>query len=91
MKRIIKLKKIKKANYFKKALRKKKNNKRSFLWKNICQLESPHNNNEYLIKNCSSPFFADEEDFLGMGMKNISLVFLNPELDLFDFKDLNLL
>ena len=93
MKRIIKLKKIKRANYIKKAFRKKKNNKRGFFWKNICQIESPHNNNEYLINNCSSPFFGDDEED-SLGMNNSSLIFfnnVNPELDLFGFKEIELL
>ena len=93
MKRIIKLKKIKKVSCIKKAFRKKKNSKRRFIWNDICQIESPHNNNEYLINNCSSPFFGDEEED-SMGMNNSSLILFNntnPELDLFGFKEIELL
>ncbi len=96
MKRIIKLKKIKKTSdiKIKKTFRKKRNNKRNFLCKNIYQIESPHNNNEYLINNCSSPFFGDEEEEDSMGMNMNSFICFdntNPELDPFGFKEIELL
>ena len=93
MKRIIKLKKIKKSSYIKNTFKKKKNSKRRFIWSNIYQIESPHNNNEYLINNCSSPCFEDEEED-SLGMNNSSLILFNntsPELDLFGFKEIELL
>ena len=30
--------------------------------KNISQIYSPHNTTQYLIENCSSPFYFDEDD-----------------------------
>ena len=64
MKRIIRLKKIKKIKYnTKNYFKKKKSNRKCTFWiKKIKQIESPHNTNEYLIKNNSSPFFDDDEE-----------------------------
>ena len=64
MKRILKLKKIKKSNYItKKYSKKKKYTKRSSFWrKNMEQIESPYNTNEFLIENNSSPFLDEEEE-----------------------------
>ena len=64
MKRILKLKKIKKSNYItKKYSKKKKYTQRSSFWrKNMKQIESPYNTNEFLIENNSSPFLNEEEE-----------------------------
>ena len=93
MKRIIKLKKIKKAKKTKIALRKKRYNKRCSLFNNIDQIESPNNTNEYLINNCSSPFITDEEDEDSIEIKESSLICFNDgnsELGLFDCKDVEM-
>ena len=62
MKKIVKLTKIKKnnhANYTKKAIRKRKSHKKNIFLKkrNFYQIDSPHNTNDYLINNASTPFF----------------------------------
>ena len=93
MKRIIKLKKIRKAKKAKIALRKKRYNKRCSLFNNIYQIESPNNTNEYLINNCSSPFVTDEEDEDSIEIKESSLICFNDgnsELGLFDCKDVEM-
>ena len=93
MKRIIKLKKIRKAKRTKIAIRKKRYNKRCSLFQNIYQIESPNNTNEYLINNCSSPFITDEEDEDSIEIKNSSLIYFNDgnsELGLFDCKDVEM-
>ena len=94
MKRIIKLKKIRKAKRTKIAIRKKRYNKRCSLFQNIYQIESPNNTNEYLINNCSSPFISDEEeDEDSIEIKNSSLICFNDgnsELGLFDCKDVEM-
>ena len=65
----------------------------SFKRKSICQqIDSPHNTNEYLINNHSSPFFEeDEED--SIIIRPISIIQfeddINRELELFSMKDLN--
>ena len=93
MKRIIKLKKIRKAKSGKIAIRKKRYNKRFSLFQNIYQIESPNNTNEYLINNCSSPFISEEEDEDSIEIKNSSLICFNDgnsELGLFDCKDVEM-
>ena len=93
MKRIIKLKKIRKAKRTKIAIRKKRYNKRGSLFQNIYQIESPNNTNEYLINNCSSPFISEEEDEDSIEIKNSSLICFNDgnsELGLFDCKDIEM-
>ena len=93
MKRIIKLKKIRKAKSTKIAIRKRRYNKRCSLFQNIYQIESPNNTNEYLINNCSSPFISEEEDEDSIEIKNSSLICFNDgnsELGLFDCKDVEM-
>ena len=94
MKKIIKLKKIRKTKRSKKDFRKKAYNKKKFsIYKNIFDIESPYNNNEYLINNGSSPFIIDEEVEDSIEIKDSSLIFFNDgnsELDLFDFKDMEM-
>ena len=90
MKRIIKLKKIRKAKHFKECFSKKRYRNRCYLYKNIFQIGSPYNTNEYLINNCSSPFITDEDNEDSIEIKDSSLLYFNDgnsELDLFDCKD----
>ena len=90
MKKIMKLKKIRKTKSSKKNFRK---NKRLSKCKNFFYIESPFNNNEYLINNCSSPFIINEEDEDSMEIKDSSLICFNDgnsELDLFDCKDVEM-
>jgi len=90
MKKIMKLKKIKKAKISKRAFRKKKYNKRCSIYDNIFEIGSPHNTNEYLINNGSTPFITGEEDEDSMEIKDSSLIYFNngnSEFDLFDCKD----
>ena len=94
MKRIIKLKKIRNSKKATKIfLRKKRYSKRCSLFKNIYQIESPNNTNEYLINNCSSPFISDEEDEDSVEIKSSSLICFNDgnsELGIFDCKDVEM-
>ena len=93
MKKIIKLKKIRKSKRSKKDFRKKKYNKKFSIYKNIFDIESPYNSNEYLINNGSSPFIIEEEDEDSIEIKDSSLIFFNDgnsELDLFDCKYLEM-
>ena len=93
MKKIIKLKKIRKARCSKKDFRKKKYTKRCSICNNIFHNDSPYNSNEYLINNGSSPFIIDEEDEDSMEIKSNSLIYFNngnSELDLFDCKNVEM-
>ena len=95
MKKIMKLKRICQRIKNGKRYNQKKSfsNIISFKRKSICQqIDSPHNTNEYLINNHSSPFFEeDEED--SIIIRPISIVQfeddINRELELFSMKDLN--
>lgn len=65
----------------------------SFKRKSICQqIDSPHNTNEYLINNHSSPFFS-EEDEDSIIIKPISIIQFEEdkktEIELFSMNDLN--
>lgn len=102
MKKIVKLTKIKKnnhANYTKKAIRKRKSHKKNIFLKkrNFYQIDSPHNTNDYLINNASTPFFNyndndnDEESIEAMFMPIRPLYFNNDnnsEMDLFSAKEI---
>ena len=95
MKKIMKLKRICQRIKNGKRYNPKKSfsNIISFKRKSICQqIDSPHNTNEYLINNHSSPFFEeDEED--SIIIRPISIIQfeddINRELELFSMKDLN--
>ena len=95
MKKIMKLKRICQRIKNGKRYNPKKSfsNIISFKRKSICQqIDSPHNTNEYLINNHSSPFFEeDEEDSIIIRPMSI-IQFeddINRELELFSMKDLN--
>ena len=63
MKRILKFKKIKSSkNDIKKAKKKESTKNKPFLNKNFLKIGSPHNTNDYLINENSSPFLNDEND-----------------------------
>ena len=100
MKKILKFKGIKKNNhtkYAKKANRKKKRCKKEFIFKkNFYQIASPHNTNDYLINNGSTPFFNysddDEESNNEMFIPVQPIYFNkdnNSELDLFTVKEID--
>ncbi len=79
----LKLKKIKKSNYSKKLKKKILSNKKPSFMKKACyQVESPFNNNEFLIANGSTPFFQyneEEEDDLSNAIVASSLIKLNDD------------
>ena len=86
-KRILQKSKSTKRHIRKKRFSRKISLKKKFLFE---QIESPHNTNEYLINNQSSPFFIeDEED--SINIKPNSIILLeddsNSELYLFNLKD----
>ena len=62
MKRILKFKKIKSSNNAKKAKKKKSSKNKSIKKKSFLKIGSPHNTNDYLINENSSPFWNDEND-----------------------------
>ena len=62
MKRILKFKKIKSSNNAKKNKKKKKIKNKPFIKKCFLKIGSPHNTNDYLINEKSSPFCNDEND-----------------------------
>ena len=71
----------------------KKNNSRKISFKKkylFQQIESPHNTNEYLINNGSSPFWVDEDEE-SINMQPSSIIRLeddtNSEINIFDLKD----
>ena len=100
MKKIMKLRKIRvKSKKMKKNATKKNTSdsskisfRKKFLYQ---QIESPYNDNEYLINNKSSPFFADdeEEDSIIINpskpLKFNDEFGDNSEMDLFSFTQLN--
>ena len=83
MAKMFKLKKIKKSNYSKKPKKKILYNKKSPFLKKACyQVESPFNNNEFLIANGSTPFFHyndEEEDDLSNTIVASSLIKFNDD------------
>ena len=93
MKKIMKLKRILvKSKHNRKRLSKKNNSRKiSFKKKYLFQqIESPHNTNEYLINNGSSPFWVDEDEE-SINMQPSSIIRLeddtNSEINIFDLKD----
>ena len=62
MKRILKFKKIKSSNTTNKSKKKKSSKNKSFMKKCFLKIGSPHNTNDYLINENSSPFWNDEND-----------------------------
>jgi len=94
MKKIMKLKRIfQKSNQCKKRLSKKNISKKISFRKKwlIQQIESPHNTNEFLINNQSSPFYPeDDEDSITIRPSDIIRFEddTNSEIDLFSIKGL---
>ena len=83
---------LQKSKRIRKRLTKKQFSRRISLKKKYLfkQIESPHNTNEYLINNQSSPFYIeDEED--SINIKPSSIILLeddtNSELNIFNIKD----
>ena len=62
MKRILKFKEIKSSNNAKKSKRKRTPKNKSFKKKCFLKIGSPHNTNDYLINENSSPFWNEEND-----------------------------
>ena len=62
MKRILKFRTIKSSNSAKKAKKKRTAKNKSFKKKHFLKIGSPHNTNDYLINENSSPFCNDEND-----------------------------
>ena len=93
MKKILKLKRIsQKSKKCKKCLSKKKYSRKMLLQKKIFlkQIESPHNTNDFLMNNQSSPFLIEDDDSL-MIKPSYIIAFeddANSELDLFSIKEL---
>jgi hypothetical protein len=93
MKKVMKFRRIlQKSKRIRKRLTKKQFSRRISLKKKYLfkQIESPHNTNEYLINNQSSPFYIeDEED--SINIKPSSIILLeddtNSELNIFNIKD----
>ena len=81
-----------KPNHNRKRLS-KKNNPRIISFKKkylFQQIESPHNTNEFLINNGSSPFWADDDED-SINIQPSTIIRLeddtNSEINLFDLKD----
>ena len=88
MKRILKFKKIKTSkNDIKKPKKKKSTKNKPFLKKNFLKIGSPHNTNDYLINENSSPFWNDENEEDAINIMPCTFINVggetNPELDLF--------
>jgi hypothetical protein len=93
---------MKKVKKFKRIVQKTRHIKSSHLKRNISrkisirkkyllqQIESPHNTNEYLINNQSSPFFVDDEED-SITIEPNSVIHMESEnldgMDLFSLKD----
>ena len=94
MKKILKLKRIsQKSKKCKKCLSKKKYSRKMLLQKKIFlkQIESPHNTNDFLMNNQSSPFFIEDDEDSYMIKPSYIISFeddANSELDLFSIKEL---
>ncbi len=94
MKKILKLKRIsQKSKKCKKCLSKKKYSRKMLLQKKIFlkQIESPHNTNDFLMNNQSSPFFIEDDEDSLMIKPSYIISFeddANSELDLFSIKEL---
>ena len=92
MKKIIKLKKISQKS--KKYASKKKFYRNHLLQKKIFlkQIESPHNTNEFLMNNQSSPFFPEDAEDSSI-IEPCYIIPIeddtNSEIDLFSIKDLD--
>ena len=88
MKRILKFKKIKTSNNTKKAKKKKQSKNKSFLKKFCLKIGSPHNINDYLINENSSPFWDDENDEDSISIKPYPFINfsgqIKPDLDFVD-------
>ena len=87
MKRILKFKKIKSSNNAKKSKKKKTQKNKSFMKKYFLKIGSPHNTNDYLINENSSPFWNDENDEDSISTMPYNFIKFsqetNSELDLF--------
>ena len=94
MKKIMKLKKISQKS--KKYASKKKFYRNHLLQKKIFlkQIESPHNTNEFLMNNQSSPFFPEDAEDSSI-IEPCYIIPIeddtNSEIDLFSIKDLTFL
>ena len=85
MKRILKFKKIRSSKNTKKVRKKKASKNKSFMKKYFLKIGSPHNTNDYLINENSSPFWNDENDEVSINIMPCDFINcrgeINSELD----------
>ena len=74
---LLKVKKIKNSQKRRVKFYRKKKINRKKLYNEQCLLFTPHNTNEFLIKNQSTPFIEEEENF---SLEPIGFINLNDEL-----------
>ena len=86
MKRILKFKKIRSSNNAKKVKKKKTAKNKQLMKKFFLKIGSPHNTNDYLINENSSPFWNDENDEDSINITPYTFINIggevNTELDL---------